>query len=57
MKHYSTRDLAILTVSAIVAVSALYWAFDVELVAAIAVTAIYTVVALVIMYLRSKGSL
>jgi hypothetical protein len=57
MKHYSTRNFAILTVSAIVAVSALYWAFDVELVAAIAVTAIYTVVALVIMYLRSKGSL
>jgi hypothetical protein len=56
MKHFSTRDLAILAVSAIVAFSGLYWAFDVELVAAIAVAAGYTVVALVIMYLRSKGS-
>ena len=56
MKHYSTRDFAILTVSAIVAFGVTYWVLDVELVVAVAWVVGYTVVALVVMFLRSKGS-
>lgn len=55
MNNFNTRDLAILAVSTIVAIGLLYWAFDFELVAAIATTAVYTVIALVIMYLRGRN--
>jgi hypothetical protein len=57
MKHNSTRELATLTVSAIVAFSITYWVLDVELVVAVAWVGGFTVVALVVMYLKSKGSL
>jgi hypothetical protein len=57
MKHYSARDFAILAVSAIVAFSVTYWVLDVELAVAVAWVVGYTIVALVAMYLKSKGSL
>jgi heme A synthase len=56
MKHYSTRDFATLTVSAIVAFGITYWVLDVELVVAVAWVGGFTIVALVVMFLRSKGS-
>jgi hypothetical protein len=56
MNNFSTRNLAILAVSAIVAVGLLYWAFNVELVAALAITVIYTVVALLSMYLKGRST-
>jgi hypothetical protein len=56
MKLFGTRILAYLPVSAIVAFCGIYGAFNVEPVAAIATTVIYTVVALVFMYPRSRST-
>jgi len=53
--EFGARNLAVLVGSAIVAFGLLYWALDVDLVAAIAITAAYTVFALAFMYIKSKG--
>ena len=55
MTELSARNLTVLVGSAIVAFGLLYWALDVDLVAAITITAAYTVLALAVMYFKSKG--
>ena len=56
MTEFTTRNPAILSGSALVAFGLLYWALNVELGAAIGITAVYAVGALVIMYFKSRTS-
>ena len=56
MQNLDTRKLAILAVSSLVAFSLMYWVFDSTLGYAIGITVVYTIIALVAMYFRSRSS-
>jgi hypothetical protein len=56
MQNIDTRSLAILAVSSFVAFSLMYWALDSTLGYSIGITAVYTVIALVAMYFKSRSS-
>ena len=56
MNTFTPQTLIITFGSAVVAFAVLYWAMDVELVVALGTTAIYAVLALVMMYFKSKNS-
>ena len=56
IQNLDTRKLAILAVSSLVAFSLMYWVFDSTLGYAIGITVVYTIIALVAMYFRSRSS-
>ena len=56
MQNLDTRKLAILAVSSLVAFSLMYWVFDSTLGYAIGITVVYTIIALVAMYFKSRSS-
>jgi hypothetical protein len=56
MPNFTARDLSVLVGSALIAFGLLYWALDVDLAAAVGLTAAYTALALVIMYFKGRDS-
>jgi hypothetical protein len=56
MTEFSARNLSVLGGSALIAFGLLYWALDVDLAAAFGATAVYTILALVIMYFKGRNS-
>jgi hypothetical protein len=56
MTEFTARNLAVLAGSAVVAFGLLYWIGDVGLAQALGSTALFTVIALVIMYFKGRSS-
>jgi hypothetical protein len=56
MSKFTARDLSVLGGSALIAFGLLYWALDVDLAPAIGITALYTILALAIMYFKGRNS-
>jgi hypothetical protein len=56
MQNLDSRKLAILAVTSLVAFSLLYWVFDSTLEYAIGITVIYAMIALIVMYAKSRSS-
>ena len=56
MQNSNTRKLAILAVSSLVAFSLMDWVFDSTLGYAIGITVVYTIIALLAVYFRSRSS-
>jgi hypothetical protein len=56
MQNFTARDLSVLVGSALIAFGLLYWALDVDLAAAVGLTAAYTALAVVIMYFKGRDS-
>ncbi len=54
MTEFTGRNLALLAGSAVVAFGLLYWVGDVGIALALGSTALYTVVALVVMYFKGQ---
>jgi hypothetical protein len=56
MSEFTARNLSVLGGSAVIAFALLYWALDVDLTAAFGMTAVYTILALVIVYFKGRNS-
>ncbi len=56
MSDFTVRNLALLAGTAVVAFSLLYWLGDVGLAMALGSTALYTVIALAVMYFKGRSS-
>ena len=56
MSEFTARNIGVLLGTALLSFGLLYWALDVDIAAAFGVTAIYIVLALVIMYFKGRTS-
>ena len=56
MSEFTARNIGVLLGTALLSFGLLYWALDVEIAAAFGITAIYIVLALVIMYFKGRTS-
>ena len=56
MSEFTARNVGVLLGTALLSFGLLYWALDVEIAAAFGITAIYIVLALVIMYFKGRTS-